>query len=99
MGIWRLQRWGVWVCAGMLLASLVWALWEAGFTFWPLLPRVIVPGALAIFALLLAPRFHPGSSSTGKRLSHTCAAVLASALLVFVVGLFRPHGEIHASAS
>jgi quinate dehydrogenase (quinone) len=42
-----------------LWATLIWSLWEAGFAFWPLLPRVFSPLVIAVvvmLVLLAAPR-------------------------------------------
>jgi quinate dehydrogenase (quinone) len=41
------------VYAGVLLATVPWALWEAGFRFWPLLPRLLAPAVLGIIVLLV----------------------------------------------
>lgn len=41
-----------------LLAALLtvpWAVWEGGFNFWPLFPRLVVPFAVAALAMMLAP--------------------------------------------
>ena len=41
------------VYAAVLAATLAWGLWEAGFTFWPLLPRLFAPAVLGLFVLLV----------------------------------------------
>lgn len=97
IGLWRLRRWSVWLFVALLVVTQLWALWESGFTFWPMLPRVIVPAACALFALLLAPRLQSASSRITPQAVGIFAAVLALALLVFFVALFFPHGEIQNS--
>lgn len=39
---------GGWLYALVLALTIVWALWESGARFWPLVPRLVAPFALAI---------------------------------------------------
>ena len=39
----------------VLAATLGWGLWEGGFSFWPLLPRLFAPAVLGLFVLLVIP--------------------------------------------
>src|SRR5262249_55536260 len=41
--------------AAVLAATLAWALWESGLSFWPLLPRVFAPAVLGFFVLAVMP--------------------------------------------
>jgi quinate dehydrogenase (quinone) len=43
------------VYGAVLAATLGWAIWEAGFSFWPLLPRLFAPAVLGLFLLLVIP--------------------------------------------
>lgn len=43
------------VYAAVLAATIGWGLWEAGFAFWPLLPRLFAPAVLGLFVLLVVP--------------------------------------------
>lgn len=36
----------------VLLGTVAWALWEAGFSFWPLLPRLFAPAVLGVIVFL-----------------------------------------------
>ena len=48
----------------MLLAvTLVWALWEAGLDFWPLVARLVAPAVLGLVLLLPFVRRHGGQST------------------------------------
>lgn len=42
---------GVWLYAIFLLATLAWALWEAGLDGWALAPRLVLPTALGLWML------------------------------------------------
>jgi quinoprotein glucose dehydrogenase len=53
MLLWRGRIEGAWLYGVVVLLTLIWALWEVGFDFWGLLPRL---GLLVVFGLwLFAP--------------------------------------------
>ena len=55
----RLARW---VYAGLLLLVLIWAVWEVGFDWWPLVPRGALLTLIGLW--LLAPGFGPAADPT-----------------------------------
>lgn len=69
-------------------ATLVWAVWEVGFDWLQLVPRVVAPTVLLVLVLLTGWRRGRGSSIR----SHAMPAVAAGIALVFAGGLFL-HGE------
>jgi quinate dehydrogenase (quinone) len=74
------------VYATTLAATLGWALWEAGFVFWPLLPRLFAPAILGLFLLLVIP-----TAPRGSRRNQSGAAVgLLSLVLLGVLGASVP---------
>jgi len=79
---------GFWLYALIFLATIVWALWEAGLAFWPLVPRLVAPTVVAIFALLLLPLF---PYSTRKRGPFAIAGLLVLALIATGIYAFQPH--------
>ena len=71
--------------ATVLAATLIWAIWEAGFVFWPLLPRLLAPAVLGLFILLViaaAPkgRLRMQSALSVAGLAVACVAVLGAAV-------------------
>jgi len=87
---------GAWWVAALAVLSMPWALWESGFDFWALFPRLMAPLALAAVSLLLAPRPADGSGGRG-----TVRAGLTFGL-AFMLGLalaFVPHGEVRPDAT
>ncbi len=64
------------VYAATLLATLIWGLWEAGFEFWPLLPRLLAPAVLGLFVLLVIP-----TAPKGRFRTHAALAVAALSIL------------------
>jgi len=55
----RLRLMGVLVYVLLLVATLVWAVWEVGLDGWALVPRVVAPMLLMVLALLALPVLHP----------------------------------------
>ena len=68
------------VYAATLAATLGWALWEAGFAFWPLLPRLFAPAVLGLFLLLVIP-----TAPRGARRNQSGAAVALTSLVARMV--------------
>ena len=50
---------GAWLYLAIFALTLLWALWEAGLSVWPLVPRVFGPFVLAILVLLALPLLAP----------------------------------------
>jgi quinate dehydrogenase (quinone) len=94
-GYWVFRRSiaGVWLYALIYLATIVWAIWEAGFEFWPLIPRLVAPTVLAILVALSVPLF-PSWRSGRKGAPFAIAGILALALVATAVYAFQPHEVI-----
>lgn len=82
---------GIWLYALVFLATVVWALWESGLDFWPLVPRLVAPAVLALIAALIAPLF-PAAAPRSKALPFAAAAVLVLGLAATGFYAFQPHG-------
>jgi quinate dehydrogenase (quinone) len=82
---------GAWLYGVAVLGTLAWALWEVGLTFWPLIPRLSGPLALAVPALLLVPLLSPVRRGAPW---YGAAAGLTVALLGAFGAMFMPHGVI-----
>ncbi len=68
-----------------------WALWESGFDFWALFPRLMAPFALAALALA----FTPSLGGRARRAAPYAGAALFAVLFAGGFGLaFVPHGVI-----
>ncbi|MCB1500396.1 MAG: membrane-bound PQQ-dependent dehydrogenase, glucose/quinate/shikimate family [Bauldia sp.] len=91
---------GVWLVRGdargvlayviVLAATAIWAVWEAGFAVWPLVPRLIAPMVLTAIALLLAPGLDRRRATTAR----VGALVLALGVAGFFWMMFQPQGVI-----
>ncbi|MDQ8034268.1 MAG: hypothetical protein REJ50_19865, partial [Bordetella sp.] len=73
---------GAWLFAVAAIASVIWAIAEAGTAFWPLLGRLGAFGALGLLVALVTPCLPAAAGRRGLRSgSYAVAAVLALVLI------------------
>lgn len=70
--------------------TIVWALWDVGFSFWPLVSRLFAPAVLAVPVLALTPSLRTKGSSAPKIPAYGLAGVVAIALVATVITAFQP---------
>lgn len=95
ISMWRSRTRGAWIVILAAVLTVPWAIWEAGFAFWPLFARLMAPIAVAGFAALFMPTLAGGRD---KPLFYGLASL---ALALFAVGFgftFQPHGGISRTA-
>jgi len=80
--VWR-KRFAVPLFGLLLVATLVWALWEVGLDGWPLVPRLVAPAVLGLILLVLP--FIGGADGQRKRW-WIGAPVLAIAATLTIAG-------------
>jgi quinate dehydrogenase (quinone) len=80
----------------VFVATVIWALWEVGFTFWPMVPRLAPFLVIGLLAALLHPWLSQGRH---RAASYGGAAVFAGVLAVGFYALFIPHGVIEGEPS
>ncbi|WP_429298305.1 membrane-bound PQQ-dependent dehydrogenase, glucose/quinate/shikimate family [Paraburkholderia sp. GAS199] len=90
---------GVWLYFAMLVISAIWALWEAGWNFWPLVGRLGVLGLIGMLVAASVRAIPEAAARPGVRKSGSAVAVL---LLLCLIGagfkafqpvwLVAPHG-------
>ena len=88
---------GAWLYAVTLVLTAVWAVWDAGFAFWPLVSRLALLGGLGIFVALAYPTLMRATGQAAGRAAYGVAAVLALALVVMIGFTFVPANVISAS--
>ncbi|WP_458733120.1 membrane-bound PQQ-dependent dehydrogenase, glucose/quinate/shikimate family [Sphingobium xenophagum] len=74
----------------VFIATIVWALWDVGLTFWPLISRLFAPAVLAIPVLLLLPALRPMARPVPRKASLGLACLIALALAGTIVSTFQP---------
>lgn len=82
--IWRQRAEGAWLYGALLLATVVWALWEVGFDLWALAPRLIVLAVLALGLLVPAIRRSLGTPRDSTATTPTRRAVGAKAAVAML---------------
>ncbi|WP_402718133.1 membrane-bound PQQ-dependent dehydrogenase, glucose/quinate/shikimate family [Janthinobacterium rivuli] len=82
------------VVAVLVIATLAWAVWEIGFAFWPMVPRLAPFLVIGLVAALLHP-WLAGRKHTGQ--SHGFAALFAVVLVAGFAAMFQPHGVLDAT--
>jgi quinoprotein glucose dehydrogenase len=74
---------GLALYAAFILATIAWSLWEAGFAFWQLLPRLAGPALLALVMALPFVRNRLAPGATGFA---ACGGALSGGLAVLLLG-------------
>lgn len=67
--IFRNRRAGIVLYAIAFIASVVWAIGDAGWTYWPLFSRLFAFGALALLSALVWPIFRPRRRRKARHLA------------------------------
>lgn len=83
----------------VFLATLIWAIWEVGFSFWPLVSRLLAPAVLAVPVLLAAPGLKSGRVTIARRPAWGGAGLLGLCLAVTVAAAFQPQPMVSAEGA
>ena len=75
------------------LLTLCWALYEVQFSYWGLIPRLVVPALMLMLALWLAATLPMRPAR--RRYANWSASAIFLVLLATLVSAFYPHGAIH----
>src|SRR5688572_30115903 len=71
----RGSRWAIWIHSGLVVGTIIWALFEAGVDPWALLARVGMPGVMALWFAI------PGRREPPRARTHFHSPQLAAAAL------------------
>ncbi|MFV0408412.1 MAG: membrane-bound PQQ-dependent dehydrogenase, glucose/quinate/shikimate family [Paracoccus sp. (in: a-proteobacteria)] len=98
--VFRGEAAGLYLYLAVFLGTVVWALWEVGLSFWPLVPRLVAPIFLAACALLLLPLVSPTRGRPALARPFILGGVaMAAGFAVFMALMFQPHGVIRNDVS
>ncbi len=93
--LWRRSGSALLLYALLLLATLVWGVWEVGFDFWALAPRTDV---LVIFGIwLILPFVYRGLNHAGKGALGAMAVALVASVLVLAWAVFHDPQELNGN--
>ncbi|WP_422509852.1 membrane-bound PQQ-dependent dehydrogenase, glucose/quinate/shikimate family [Stenotrophomonas sp. GZD-301] len=79
------------------VATLIWAVADAGLAFWPLVSRLVMPAVLALLVALAWPALRRSRGQPAGRGAYGLAALLLLGLLGTAVSAFQPRPEVTAS--
>jgi quinate dehydrogenase (quinone) len=91
------------VYGAAFIGTLIWALADAGFDFWPLVSRLMLPTGLMLLALLTWPALRKAETGepAGRRLRPGRRA--GAGMVATFVQMFQPHPTVaipgHADAA
>lgn len=80
---------GAWLFGLVFVGTIIWAVWEVGFAFWPLVSRLFAPGVLAVLVLLAAPALRAGRGRIAAMPAFGLAALVAVGLAGTVWNAFQ----------
>ena len=88
----------VWIALALLVVTLVWSLWEVGFDFWQLVPRLMTFIVIALVLTVISPLL-----DGNRRLLTAAPRTAISLVLVIAVagigyGMFQPHPTVVAQS-
>ncbi len=92
--LWRGRAAGAWLYAVTLLASVAWAIADAGLGFWPLFSRLFALGVVGLLVTLVYPALQGVNGRGRGRGAYGLAAVLAVVLVAAFSGMFVPHPTV-----
>lgn len=85
VGLWRAKAWGAYLYGVLILATIVWALAEAGLNGWALAPRILPFLVLGLF--LLRPKTRRALLDREPRPLRSLSVTWSALLLLIVIGV------------
>ncbi|WP_375691657.1 membrane-bound PQQ-dependent dehydrogenase, glucose/quinate/shikimate family [Pseudooceanicola sp. LIPI14-2-Ac024] len=77
---------GAWLYFLILIGTAIWAVWDSGLEFWPLVSRLTAPLVIGVFVALAAPLMRRRPVHIGRGPAWTVAAVL---IVILAAGTWR----------
>lgn len=92
--LWRRRMRGVYVLLAVFALTLIWSIAEVGFSFWPLVPRILAPIVLAAAGLFVVP-FLPHQQRPASSKPFVLGGVALAVVFVgYIAAMFQPHDII-----
>jgi len=84
---------GAWLFAVVMVLSVIWALIDAGFVFWPQVSRLFAPGVLSLVVALAYPTLRRNNGLAGNG-GYALSGLLVIAIAGGAYGMFIPHDSV-----
>jgi quinate dehydrogenase (quinone) len=84
---------GAGLFAAVMVLSIIWALFDAGLNFWPLISRLFALGVLSLVVALVYPTLRRNNGLSGRG-GYALSGLLAVAIIGAGAGMFVPHASV-----
>lgn len=95
---WR-KRAGAWLYALFYAGTIIWALVDVGWNYWPLLSRLFMFGVIALVVTLIYPLLAKAAGRSASRVFWGIALLLLIGLVWAAAGMFSLHAPVTASGN
>lgn len=85
---------GAWLFAVVMVASVIWAIADAGFVFWPQVSRLFALAVLSLVVALVYPTLRKANGLAGGKGGYALGGLLAVGVVAGAYGMFIPHDSV-----
>lgn len=93
------QPFGAWIYAAALVLTAIWAVWDAGWSFWPLVSRVLTFGVIGLVVALIYPSLLQASGRSRSRGAYGVACLLGLGVAATLSYMFVPTHIVTAQST
>jgi len=97
--LWQGRRSGIYAYIAVFALTLAWSLFEVGFAFWPLVPRLVAPVFLCATVLFIAPLLRGAERPAAGAPFLIGGLAMATVFVLFIAGMFSAHDVIRNEAA
>ncbi|OOV91767.1 glucose/quinate/shikimate family membrane-bound PQQ-dependent dehydrogenase [Pseudomonas sp. MF4836] len=88
---------GAWIYGVALVLTAIWAVWDTGLEYWPLVSRVLTFAVIGLVVALVYPTLVRASGATAGRGAYGLAGVLGLGVVATLAYMFVPTHVVKAS--
>jgi quinate dehydrogenase (quinone) len=88
---------GAWLYGLALILTAVWAVWDAGLEYWPLVSRVLTFAVIGLVVALIYPTLVRASGASGGRGAYGLAGILGVGVVATMAYMFVPTHVVKAA--
>ncbi|MDQ0126831.1 quinate dehydrogenase (quinone) [Pseudomonas lini] len=89
---------GAWLYGLALILTAIWAVWDAGFEYWPLVSRVLTFAVIGLVVALIYPTLVRASGAAAGRGAYGLAGILGVGVVATLAYMFVPSHVVKASS-
>lgn len=86
----RRKPFGAWLYGVALILTAIWAVWDAGLEYWPLVSRVLTFAVIGLVVALIYPTLVRASGASGGRGAYGLAGILGLGVVATMAYMFVP---------